>query len=175
MTRRSVVTLLAVAGTLTVGVAAQQRSDAPPAGIRAPFAGKPARGNPTPGTEQPDPPNLADRVTLTGCVRTVSKPGGASAETIDSNTPSDARFVLADAERRNVVPPGTGRSELAAGASGRTYRLKAIESQLSPFVGARVEVSGEIEPPSSSATDSRSGAPPILKVEFVEKIAAACP
>ena len=166
--------LAALVAALTIGVAAQ-RGETPPAGIRIPFGGKPAKGNPTPGTPQPDPPNLADRVTLTGCVQAAPKSdGNAGADATDPNTPSDSRFVLVNAERKGVVPAGTGGSTLAANSSSPRYRLEAIESQLSVFVGTKVEISGEIKPPSSSAPARASGNTPTLLVEFVQKISASC-
>ena len=128
--------------------------------------GKPATGNPTPGTAQPNPPNLADRVTLTGCLRPVTRSAEASAAA-DSNTPSDSRFELADAKRVDRVPPGTGGSTAAASASAKTYRLEGIDSQFLPFVGTKVEISGEIKA-SANAT------PPTVLVEFVQKLAATC-
>jgi hypothetical protein len=162
MTARALWTLsggvLALAAALTVSAAAQ-------------IGGKPAKGNPTPGTPQPDPPNLADRITLTGCVQMAP---GRSAATVDPNVPGDARFVLANAERQKTVPAGTGGSDLAAGPASRTYRLEAIESQLSGFVGSKVEVSGEIKPRAVSSHGDASGTAPTLQVEFVQKIAASC-
>ena len=144
-------------------------------GMAAQIGGTPATGNPTPGFPQPDPPNLADRVTFTGCIRAAPRNGAVqNADATDPNTPSDSRFVLANAERRQVVPPDTGGSPLAAKTSSRTYRLDAIESQLSAFVGTKVEISGEIKPPSSDAPDGSSGTAPTLRVEFVQKIAASC-
>ena len=126
--------------------------------------GKPATGNPTPGTEQPAPPNVADRVTFVGCLQPVR----SSATTpVDSNTPSNSRFELAKAERVDRVPPGTGGSAPAASASAKTYRLEGIESQFSPFVGAKVEISGEIK-------ESANANPPTVIVEFVQKLAAKC-
>ena len=152
----SVLTLVAA---LTIGAAAQ-------------IGGKPAKGNPTPGTAQPDPPNLADRVTFTGCVRMAP---GRNANPADSNTPSDTRFILTNAERQNAVPAGTGGSTAAASATGRTYRLEAIESQLSAFVGTKVEISGEIKPrPIGLRGEGAGTSVPTLLVEFVQKIAAAC-
>ena len=140
--------------------------------IAAQIGGKPARGNPTPGTPQPEPPNVADRVTLTGCVQMAP---GRNAVTVDSNTPTDNRFVLTRAERQSAVPAGTGGSAVAANVSGRTYRLEAIESQLSSFVGAKVEISGEITPRPPALRGEGSGTNvPTLQVEFVRKIAAAC-
>jgi hypothetical protein len=135
--------------------------------------GKPATGNPTPGTEQPAPPNLADRVTFIGCLKPAPANAGKGTEAPDPNTPSDARFVLTSAERQDRVPPGTSGSAATAAASSRTYRLEGIDSQFSPFGGAKVEVSGEIKLPPPSTPGAASIAP-ILLVEFVQKLAANC-
>jgi hypothetical protein len=133
--------------------------------------GKLVTGNPTPGTEQPTPPNLADRMTVTGCLQLASKTGTAATGAIDGNTVVDSRFELTGAERRDNVPTDTGGSEHAGAATSRAYRLAAIESQLSPFVDTMVEVSGEVLPRSSQSPQT---GPPTLQVEFVQKIAATC-
>ena len=153
-------TLIVLVAASTIGLAAQQ-----PPGSKT--------GNPTPGTPQPEPPNLADRITLTGCVQpagveNVPRPAAA----IDANSPSDSRFVLVKAERISIVPPDTGTSAATASAASRTYRLHAIDSQLSPFVGTRVEISGEIV--ASPARESGSAKAPTLQVEFVQKLASSC-
>jgi hypothetical protein len=140
-------------------------------GAAAQGGGKPARGNPTPGTPQPEPPNPADRITLTGCVQLAP---GRSLAAVDSNTPSDSRFALTHAERQKTVPPGTGGSAIAEGSANRTYRLEAIESQLSAFVGTKVEISGQVKRRTGSAPGEGRGNAPTLQVEFVQKIAAAC-
>lgn len=152
-----------------IGVSAQQE----PTASRQPPPVPPGlkTGNPTPGTPQPDPPNLADRITLVGCVQTAANKA-APGTSNDPSNPSDARFVLARAERKSVVPPGTGTSSAAASATGNTYRLYAIDSQLSPFVGTRVEISGEVLPSSSAEGSAR---PPVVQVEFVQKVSATCP
>ena len=130
--------------------------------------GKPVSGgNPTPGTPQPDPPNLSDRITVTGCLQPAPT-SAADSETSDPNTPSNARFVLSNAKRVDRLPPGTGGSPLAVNANGSSYRLEGIDSQFSPFVNARVEVSGEVKP-----SAEKTGAPTLL-VEFVQKTAATC-
>jgi hypothetical protein len=137
------------------------------AGAAAQIGGKPiVGGNPTPGTPQPDPPNLADRITLTGCVE-VAKASAA----VDGNTVTDSKFQLTGAELVSRVPPDTGGSALASSPAGRTYRLAAIESQLSPFVGGKVEISGEILPRPQGLPPS---APPTIQVEFVQKLSASC-
>jgi hypothetical protein len=124
-------------------------------------------GNPTPGTPQPDPPNLADRITLTGCVRWAAPAGRGSVAAQELNTLSTSTFVLANATRVMRVPAGTGTSEAAKKSANQTYRLEALNSALVPFAGARVEISGEIDdrPPPDGAL-----APPILKVGFVQRL-----
>jgi hypothetical protein len=158
MTCRGCARAVAVSCLLTTGVAAQ-------------IGGKPVTGNPTPGIEQPAPPNLADRVTVTGCLQRTSKNGTAGSSNVDSNTVVDSRFELTGIERQGNVPADTGGSAIAAGAAGPTYRLAAIESQLSPFVGSKVEISGEILPRADQAPQA---APPTLQVEFVQKLSATC-
>jgi hypothetical protein len=154
--------VLAVAAVCEMNMIAQQ-----PSGSKT--------GNPTPGTPQPDPPNLADRITLTGCVQRASAQGGGrSAGAVDANNPSDARFVLVKAERVNVVPPDTGASAAAAAAASQTYRLHGLDSQLSPFVGTRVEISGEVLPRAASAAAGSKAIPPVLSVEFVQKLSPGC-
>jgi hypothetical protein len=125
-------------------------------------------GNPTPGTPQPDPPNLSDRITVTGCLQPAAK-STANTETPDANTPSDARFVLTGAQREDRLPPGTGGSATATNTKSSTYRLEGLDSQFSPFVNTTVEISGEIR--SGEAAGSK---PPTLLVEFIQKTASTC-
>jgi hypothetical protein len=159
--RKCLMTLAMVSG-LTISVSAQG-------------GGKPATGNPTPGTPQPEPPILADRITLTGCVQAAPASGATSRTSpADANTPSDSRFVLTNAERLDVTPPGTGGSPLAVNTSSRIYRLEAIDSQLSAFVGTKVEISGEIKRSPSSLPDGSGNNTPTLLVEFVQRINATC-
>jgi len=158
MMHRTDVCALGFAALLTASAAAQG-------------GGKLVTGNPTPGTEQPTPPNLADRMTVTGCLQLASKSGTEPTGAIDGNALVDSRFALTGAERRDNVPTDTGGSENTGAAMSRTYRLAAIESQLSPFVDAMVGVSGEVLPRSSQ---SPLAVPPTLQVEFVQKIAATC-
>ena len=130
-------------------------------------------GNPTPGTEQPEPPNLADRITLTGCLQPAPR-NVASNDAPDANTATDARFTLANAERVDRVPAGTGGSPATTSAATRSYRLMGIESQFSPFVGTKVEISGELKARSSTEATG-AGSMPTLVVEFIQKLAKTCP
>ncbi len=141
--------------------------------IAAQGGGKPVSGgNPTPGTAQPDPPNLSDRITVTGCLQPAPK-SAASNETPDSNAPSHARFVLSSAKRVDRLPSGTGGSTLAVNTTSASYRLEGIDSQFSPFVNARVEVSGEVKPATADNAASGNGSP-ILLVEFIQKTGSSC-
>ena len=116
--------------------------------LAAQIGGKPiSGGNPTPGTPQPEPPNVAERVTTTGCVERASKDAKPEAS-VDGNAVIDSRYVLTTVERPARIQ----------------YRLSAIERQLSPFVGAKVEISGEPKGPGGT----------VLNVEFVQKLAATC-
>jgi hypothetical protein len=103
-------------------------------------------GNPTPGTLQPDPPKLADRVTVNGCVKLAEDKGRVPAAEL--NTSSDNRFVLVSATPQPRV----------------MYRLSALNSALVPFVGARVELAGEVD-----ATE-----PAVLRVGFIQRVAKTC-
>jgi hypothetical protein len=139
--------------------------------VNAQIGGKPVRGgNPTPGTTQPDPPNLSDRITVSGCLQPAAK-SNANTETADANTPSNARFVLSDAQRVDRLPPGTGGSDLATKTSSRAFRLEGIDSQFSPFVNMKVEISGEVKPPAPGETANNT---PTLLVEFIQKTAPTC-
>ena len=142
-----------MAGALSVGLAAQGTGR--------------LTGNPTPGTLQPDPPNLADRITVTGCLRWASPNGRGSVPAQELNAASTSAFVLTSATRVARVPPGTGTSDAAKKSASQTYRLSALNSALVPFVGGRVEISGEID--DSPARDGASEAP-VLKVGFVQRL-----
>ena len=160
MTKRSChsCVILAVSALTTLGLSAQGTGR--------------LTGNPTPGTPQPNPPNLADRVTLTGCVRWATPDGRGSVPTQELNTLSSSTFVLANATRVARVPPGTGTSDVAKKSASQTYRLSAVNSALVPFAGARVEISGEIDdrPPRDGA------AAPMLNVGFVQRVGKTpCP
>ena len=127
--------------------------------------GKPATGNPTPGTAQPDPPNVANRVTFVGCLQRVARSAGAApAAAAEANIPSNLRFELTNA---GPARPADGQD---SNGSSKAYRLEGIDSIFSPFVGSKVEITGEVKPPSKA----EKGAPPTLVVEFLQRIAAKC-
>ena len=87
------------------------------------------------------------------------------------NLLSNSTFILTYAAREDRVPPGTGTSEVAKTTKSRTYRLSAINSALVPFVGARVEISGEVQ---ASASPDDNPQLPVLQVGFVQRIAKTC-
>jgi hypothetical protein len=118
-------------------------------------------GNPTPGLEQPPMPVLADRISVTGCLARVGAPAS------DPNSYSEERFTLSDVKKADKAPAGAGRSAAATAPLATRYRLAGIDTLLAPFVGKRVELSGEIINPTT-------GTGPTLRVEFVQKLAATC-
>jgi hypothetical protein len=139
--------------------------------VSAQSGGQPVRGgNPTPGTPQPDPPNLSDRITLTGCLQALRKSSG-TAETAEADIPGSARFGLSNARRVDRLPPGTGGSELATKTASRSYLLEGLDSQFSAFVNDKVEISGEIKRrPATEAGESE----PTLIVEFIQRTGSTC-
>ena len=154
MRRRAAAALVAAFVAITAVTAAQG-------------GGKPVTGNPTPGTAQPDPPNVANRVMFAGCLQRAAGTADKSAPA-DPFAPSNSRFELVKAAPVERAAPGAGPS--AAGASSTTYRLEGIDSIFSPFVGSKVEITGEVKAPSRA----EKGAPPTLVVEFLQRIAAKC-
>lgn len=167
MTRVVCVACLTVTALSFAAPALPWQTPAAPAAPQRPALPPPPTaktGNPTPGTPQPDPPNVADRVTVSGCLQLA--PGAGAAPASAATTPASNRFILKDAKKDGPVPLNTGSSATATATSSATYRLEALESQLSPFTGARVELSGEVKAPAD--------APPLLLVEFVRKLAAKC-
>lgn len=107
-----------------------------------------------------------------GCLQRAARTPDKSASA-DPNTPTNSRFELTKAEPVERVPPGTGPpagSSPAVAVSTKTYRLEGIDSIFSPFIGARVEITGEVKPPSAA----EKTAPPTLAVEFMRRIAATC-
>jgi hypothetical protein len=137
-----------------------------PVAIQAQEPAPAKAGSPTPGTPQPEAPNVADRITLSGCVQLAD--GAPRTPAAAQTSPTDSRFVLMNVKKESRVPTGTGTSPAAAAPAADTYRLEALESQLSAFVGMKVEISGEVKTGAASR-------PPVLLVEFVQKVAAKCP
>ena len=150
--RNTSTTVLAVILVVVVDGAAAVAGQLPPGALT---------GNPTPGVEQPAPPVIADRIAVTGCV---ARLGPTPA---DPNSYSEGRFELTNVKKGDKGPVGAGRSAAATAPIATQYRLAAIDTFLAPFVGKRVELSGEIINPTT-------GTGPTLRVEFVQKLAATC-
>ena len=115
--------------------------------------------------------SAAKKITLSGCVE--RQPAGASAAAGPAMPFSltNAAAVAASA------PVGTAGAAAAAPASvAKTYRLDAAEAMISPHVGHKVEVTGTVNEPSSTASASASATPsaPTFKIESVKMVAANC-
>lgn len=166
MIRGACVACVIGAALLWPAPAQPQTPGAPPAPQRPaqPPPPTPKTGNPTPGTPQPDPPNVANRIAVIGCLQMA--PGAGAAPASAATTPASNRFVLRDVKKDERVPPDASTASAAATPVAPTYRLEALDSQMSPFVNTRVELSGEVK--------AEAGGPPVLLVEFVRKVAAKC-
>ena len=73
-----------------------------------------------------------------------------------------------------MKPAGTSGSSASSSAPiASSYRLDADASKLTPHVGHKVEISGTVQPSTSSSSSAASAAP-TLKVDNVKMIAATC-
>lgn len=175
-------TLWAFAGALvlTIGLNAQ---GSPSQGTDNPR--RPAPTGQAPGTAAPAPqaPSASasasadKKVTLSGCIE--RQPASAAAVTGTPTMP----FTLANASPAGAkAPVGTsgGATGAASAAAGKSYRLDAAESVLSPHVGHKVEVTGTIEEESASpaagagAAGASSAAAAKLKVDSVKMVSTSC-
>jgi hypothetical protein len=113
----------------------------------------------------------ADTITVEGCIqRSASASATAGAAGTTGSASSDSGFILASA----MKPAGTSGSSASASAPiASSYRLDADPSKLTPHVGHKVEISGTVQPSTSSSSASASAAP-TLKVDNVKMIAATC-
>ena len=127
----------------------------------------PFKGNPTPGTEQPQQPKPGDRLRLTGCVKQVI-PEISPAE---ANTPSNAHFLLIGAKRR-AKGRAPAKAPVKDAPPGDTFRLFGIDSVIAPLAGSRVEMTGDRVLPSGETVASQE--PPILRVLVVERLTESC-
>jgi hypothetical protein len=118
---------------------------------------------------------------ITGCV--------AKAETSASTS---SAYVLTSARMSNDSPTGTaqpsqedsrnvagrGNSTAPGASAGARYALESKSTDLSRYVGQRVEVSGrlnaESDPSASHSIASSSAAPAMVSVESVRTIASSC-
>ena len=85
--------------------------------VSAQGGGKPVSGgNPTPGTAQPDPPNLSDRITVTGCLQPAPKSAATARLRIRIRRATRGSCCRVR-KRVDRLPPGTGGSPLAVNAN----------------------------------------------------------
>jgi hypothetical protein len=113
-------------------------------------------------------------VTVTGCIqRATESPTGTSG----TAGAKDVHFLL-----KNTTSTASSSTESAPAASSTAvaseYRLDADDVKLTPHVGHKVEITGTIEPPMSTAAPESASASkmnaPKLKVNNVRMIAATC-
>jgi hypothetical protein len=121
-------------------------------------------------TQAPDPQGAAksaskaDSIVVEGCIQRGAA-GSAATGTTGTSGASPSAFMLTSA----MKPAGATASTPIASS----YRLDAVDSKLSPHVGHKVEISGTLQPPTSSSASSAT-ASPTLKVDNVKMLAASC-
>jgi len=114
-------------------------------------------------------------VTMIGCLERSRLDGSSATPGVVGTTGAagDSGFILT-----KVVKPAetTGPRAPLAATPGATYRLDADESQLSGYVGRKVEVAGAIVDRSAASSPSTSGSPNALKlkVETIKTIDMNC-
>jgi hypothetical protein len=115
---------------------------------------------------------------VTGCVQRASaSPAGATGTTGTAGASSSAEpsFILTNA--RSGSSSGAAPSATGTSGSASTYRLEGDDAKLTPHIGHKVEITGELDSmPSSSAPagSSSSASSPKLKIDTVRMVAASC-
>jgi len=133
----------------------------------------PSQTTPTRSSSQ----SAAKQVTVTGCVQRASaSPSGATGTTGTTGASSaEPSFILTNASSGSSSSAAPG----ATGTSGTpsSYRLEGDDAKLTPHIGHKVEITGELDSmPSSSAPagSSSSASAPKLKIDTVRMVAASC-
>src|SRR6516225_1818815 len=133
----------------------------------------PSQTTPTRSSSQ----SAAKQVTVTGCVQRASaSPAGATGTTGTAGaSSSEPSFILTNASSGSSSSAAPG----ATGTSGTpsSYRLEGDDAKLTPHIGHKVEITGELDSmPSSSAPagSSSSASAPKLKIDTVRMVAASC-
>jgi hypothetical protein len=143
-----------------------------------------AQSQTAPTSAQPLPHGGNQSVMVTGCV--------AKADTAAT---ANSAYILTSARMSNDSPTGTaqpsqedsrnvagrGNSTAPATSAGARYALESKSTDLSRYVGQRVEVSGRLEASNSAGSsgstatnETSSATPALVSVESVRTIAASC-
>ena len=134
-----------------------------------------AQTTPPPSSQTPSS-SAADKVTLTGCIErssASSSPTGTSGTAGASSASSETKFILNTAPSSSSTAGTSG----TASASAKSYRLDADDSQLTPHVGHKVEITGTVQGGASASSATSTGSTtnaPKLKVDSVKMIASSC-
>ena len=134
-----------------------------------------AQTTPPPSSQTPSS-SSADKVTLTGCIErssASSSPTGTSGTAGASSASSETKFILNTAPSSSSTAGTSG----TASASAKSYRLDADDSQLTPHVGHKVEITGTVQGGASASSATSTGSTtnaPKLKVDSVKMIASSC-
>jgi len=149
---------------------------------------------PQTATPAPAPQSTANKITVTGCLRSASSEpdmtatagtagtAGTSATgtTGTATDPSQQKFVLMDATRGTADPANATTAEpdvTSQTPKKDTYRLIANPTALAQHVGKKLELVGTLENANASSSDTSSGpfeGRPTLRVESGKIVGNSC-
>jgi hypothetical protein len=125
------------------------------------------------------------KISVTGCIqRAEGGSTGTSGTTgaTPSASKSETKFALTNATMSTSAgtsgTAGTAGTAQPSTSVASEYRLDAADAKLTPHVGHKVEISGTVEQPSSTATQPPAASAanaPKLKVDNVKMISSTCP
>jgi len=121
----------------------------------------------------------AKTITVSGCVQRApqSATTGTSGTAGAASSSTATKFVLTNASMSTSGTAGTAGAAPPSTAVASEYRLDADDAKLTPHMGHKVEISGTVEPPTSSTQPPAASAAnaPTLKVDNVKMVATTCP
>jgi len=130
-----------------------------------------------PATSESPQSTTAKTITVSGCVqRAPEATTGTSGATTPSTSGAATKFVLTNAMLSTSGTAGTSGTAAPSTTTASEYRLDTEEAKLTPHVGHKVEVTGKVDPASSSeAKPASASSAPTLKVDSVKMVSSTCP
>jgi hypothetical protein len=118
----------------------------------------------------------ANKVTVTGCVQRAASDAPTGTSGTAGAAKPDTQFILANASAGTSTAGTSGTAGSAAMTVAPRYRLDdEAASKITPHVNQKVEVTGTVDEPKSSAGATSAGAGgPKLKVDSIRMLASSC-
>ncbi len=156
-----------------------------------------AQTYPSSQSQTPSDKDQGQAITVTGCIERASQSAVGTSGTMGTGAKAGSRSEARGFLLTNVTAGTSGTAETptatpSPASTATSYRLDASDSELSPHVGHKVEITGRVassetaattpsrEPgapnteAAPSATSSSQASAPKLKVQSVKMIAESC-